>query len=374
MKVILYLLEKEFKQIKRNKAILPIILVMPIVQMLVLSFAVDYEIKNLRLTVVDQDKTTETSRLIENFTSSDYFILTGSYEDERQALLQLDQRETDIIIIIPEGFSKALNRGDQSRLLLQIDALDGAKAGVAGNYAQSIIQSFLLGQLQEKALSNNMKIDFLYGGEIIPLYYYNPVMNYKVYMVPGILVALVTMIGGFLSAMNIVREKELGTIEQINVTPIRKHQFIISKTLPFWIIGQVVFTVGLGVAKLVFNIPIEGNLGVIYLFIALYLILVLGFGLFISTITQTQQQAMFVAWFFLVIFILMSGLFTPIENMPVWAQNITYVNPIRYSIEVLRMTLLKGSSLSDLKYHFIIVGGYGALIMSLAVWKYRKTN
>lgn len=366
-------MEKEFKQILRNRAILPIILVMPIVQLLILSFAVDYEIKNLRLTLVDSDRTSETALLKDQFTASDYFGLVGYFDNTKEATKQLEMRQTDLILIIPQGFTTDLIRG-QGSLRMQIDALDGSKAGLAANYAQSIIREFLVAQLMEKILSHNMRIEFMYKGETMPLYYFNPTMNYQVYMVPGILVVLVTMIGAFLSAMNIVREKELGTIEQINVTPIRKYQFILAKTIPFWIIGLLDFTLGLIVAKLVFDIPIQGQLGIIYLFLSIYLILVLGFGLLISTVTKTQQQAMFVSWFFLVIFILMSGLFTPVENMPIWAQNITYANPIRYCVEVLRMVLLKGTTLSELQNHFLIVGLYAIGMMSLAVIKYRKTS
>jgi ABC-2 type transport system permease protein len=182
----------------------------------------------------------------------------------------------------------------------------------------------------------------------------------------------VTLVGGFLSSMNVVREKEMGTIEQINVTPIKKYQFIIGKLLPFWILGLVVFSVGLFFAKLIFNIPIVGSLLVIYTFTGVYLLSVLGIGLFISTITNTQQQAMFISWFFFVIFILMSGLFTAIENMPVWAQKITLLNPLRYFMEVIRMVLLKGSGFQDIKIHFMVIGGFSILINAFAVWRYRK--
>ncbi len=192
-------------------------------------------------------------------------------------------------------------------------------------------------------------------------------------MVPGILVLLVTMIGVFLSAMNIVREKEIGTAEQLNVTPIRKSHFIIGKLAPFWILGIFEFTLGLIIAKFVFDVPFVGSLVLVYAFAAIYIIMILGMGLFISTITNTQQQAMFIAWFFLVVFILMGGLFTPIESMPDWAQTITLFNPIRYFIEVIRMVLLKGSGFFDVKFHFVVVILYAFIINGLATWNYRKT-
>jgi ABC-2 type transport system permease protein len=193
-------------------------------------------------------------------------------------------------------------------------------------------------------------------------------------MVPGILVLLVTMVTLFLSGMNIVREKEIGTLEQINVTPIKKHQFIIGKLLPFWILGMSILTIGLFIAKLVFNTPMVGSLLLLYSFTSIYILLVLGIGLFISNFTDTQQQAMFIAWFFMVIFILMSGLFTPIESMPKWAQAITEFNPVKYFVEVMRMVMLKGSTFMDILPQFAKTLVYALIINSLAVWRYQKTS
>jgi ABC-2 type transport system permease protein len=163
-------------------------------------------------------------------------------------------------------------------------------------------------------------------------------------------------------------------LEQINVTPIKKHQFIIGKLFPFWILGLVILTIGLFIAKVVFNVPMLGNIGLVYLFTSVYLVLILGFGLFISNHTETQQQAMFIAWFFIVIFILMSGLFTPIESMPKWAQNITLLNPIRYFVEFIRMVLLKGAGLKEVLPNLVVILIFAILINGLAVWSYKKTN
>ena len=173
--------------------------------------------------------------------------------------------------------------------------------------------------------------------------------------------------------MNIVREKEIGTIEQINVTPIQKYQFVIGKLLPFWLLGLMVLSIGLIVAKVVFNIPFVGSVGLIYAFSAVYLLLILGFGLLISTLTDTQQQAMFLAWFFLVVFILMGGLFTAIENMPGWAQTITLFNPIRYFIEFVRLVMLKGAGWQETRFFFAVIFGYAVLLNGLAILNYKKT-
>ncbi|HPE84112.1 MAG TPA: ABC transporter permease, partial [Aequorivita sp.] len=209
--------------------------------------------------------------------------------------------------------------------------------------------------------------------ESIPSFWYNTTLDYKTFMVPGILVLLVTMITLFLSGMNIVREKEIGTLEQINVTPIRKSQFIIGKLFPFWVIGMGLLTIGLILAKAIFNIPMEGSIALLYAYTSIYILVILGMGLLISNFTDTQQQAMFIAWFFIVIFILMSGLFTPIESMPKWAQLITEFNPIKYFVEIVRMVMLKGAGFMDILPQLWKTMLYAAIMNGLAVWSYRKT-
>lgn len=193
-------------------------------------------------------------------------------------------------------------------------------------------------------------------------------------MVPGILAILVTMIGGFLTALNIVKEKEVGTIEQINVTPIRKHHFILGKLIPFWILGNLVFTIGLLISWLLYGIVTEGNLVVLYTFVSVYLLCVLGLGLLISTYCETQQQAMFIVFFFMMIFILMGGLFTSTDSMPDWAKTVAMINPVTYLIEVMRMVILKGSDFSDIIRQLVIVALFALLFNSWAIVNYKKTT
>jgi len=193
-------------------------------------------------------------------------------------------------------------------------------------------------------------------------------------MVPGIIVILVTIIGMFLTALNIVSEKEFGTIEQINVTPIRKHQFIIGKLIPFLLIGLFDFALGLFIGKLLFGVPIRGSLFLLFSFAFLYLILVLGIGLLLSIISDTQQQVMFLTFFISLVFILMSGLFTPIETMPAWAQRINVINPFAYFMKVNRMILLKGSGFSDLIREFLYISLYALISIALAIKLYKKTT
>jgi ABC-2 type transport system permease protein len=374
MKKILFILEKEFRQIFRQRAMLPIIFAMPVVQLLILSYAVDYEIKNLRLFLVDQDRSEVSRQLFRKFTASGYFILSGTGSADAEAGEAIGSGKADLALIIPGDFETDLFRGEDADVQLMFNAIDGTKAGLASSYALGIVSQYQAFFLENYGIRANL-LSPARRQRILQEYshWYNPDLNYKTFMVPGILVILVTMIGAFLSSMNIVREKEMGTIEQINVTPIKKYQFILGKTIPFWLLGLFELAAGLAVGKLVFDIPVEGSLLVLFSFAGVYLMVVLGMGLFISTITDTQQQAMFISWFFLVVFILMGGLFTAVENMPLWAQKITLFNPVRYFIEVIRMVLLKGSGFADTARHFLVMGLFALVINGLAVWRYRKT-
>jgi ABC-2 type transport system permease protein len=374
MKTILFIIQKEFKQIFRNKGMLPIIFIMPLMQLLILSNAASFEVKNIKFSYVDNDRSSVSRELLSKFEVSNYFNVLQQFPSKKEANSALQKGTVDVILEIPIHFERNLLKDKKSNLSLSINAIDGAAAGVTNVYVMQIISGF--NQNIQTQLMQYKEADFVqpFSIETIPSFWYNKTLNYKTFMVPGILVLLVTMLTLFLSSMNIVREKETGTLEQINVTPIKKHQFIIGKLFPFWVLGLVVLSVGLIIAKLVFNVPILGNIFLIYTFTTIYLILILGIGLFISNHTETQQQAMFIAWFFTVIFILMSGLFTPVESMPTWAQKITLLNPIRYFVEVIRMVMLKGATFSDVKTQLGIIFIYAFIINGLAVWSYKKVN
>lgn len=373
MKIIGYLIQKEFKQIFRNKGMLPIIFLLPIVQLMILSNAATFEVKNIQFSYIDDDKSVESRTLIEKFRASSYFNIVAEFQSQKEANTALLKGDVDIILQIPNQFQRNLTKERQTNLSVTINAIDGAAAGIKNVYITQIIQKF----------NKNLQTDLLQADDLknmpinitsIPSFWYNETLNYKTYMVPGILVLLVTMITLFLSGMNIVREKEIGTLEQMNVTPIKKYQFIIGKLLPFWIIGLVLLTIGLFIAKIIFNVPMLGNFGLLYCYTSIYILVILGMGLFISNFTDTQQQAMFIAWFFMVIFILMSGLFTPIESMPPWAQFITEFNPIKYFVQVMRMVLLKGAGFTDILPQILKTLFYAIVMNFLAVVSYRKTN
>jgi len=373
LKTIGYIIQKEFKQIFRNKAMLPIIFVMPLIQLIILSNAATFEVKNIKFSYIDNDNTSFSRELISKFDASTYFNVVSIFPSSKIATAAMLNGEVDVILEIPLYFEKDLLKEKKTKLSVTINAIDGAAAGVENVYINQIVQGFNK-NAQTDLMQISDKENISKNIISIPSFWYNKTLNYKTFMVPGILVILVTMITLFLSGMNIVREKEIGTLEQMNVTPIKKHEFIIGKLFPFWILGMLLLTIGLLIARIIFNVPMVGSLALMYLYTAIYILVILGIGLFISNYTDTQQQAMFIAWFFVVIFILMSGLFTPIESMPKWAQFLTEFNPIKYYVEVMRMVMLKGSNFIDILPQFWKTVLYAVIMNSLAVWSYKKTN
>jgi len=375
MKTILFIIQKEFLQIKRDKTLLPIIFVVPIVQLLFLVYAATFEIKNIDLCIVDCDLSSSSREITQKFEASSFFNVIGQTFsiDEARNLIMSD--EADIVINIPENFEQDLIRNSSAGIQILVNAIDQTTGSIGNSYCQQIILGYNSEIITTFAdirmltsLKNTKNINISHQ------FWYNPELNYKIFMVPAILVLLVTIIGMFLSAMNLVKEKEVGTIEQINVTPIKKHQFIIGKIIPFFIIAIFELAFGLTLGRIIFDVPIVGSLGVVFLAASVYLFVILGFGLLISTMSNTQQQAMFVAWFFMLVFIMMSGLFTATESMPEWAQILNYANPVAYFIRIIRMVLLKGSGIVDIKNELLILLAYGSLVFGLAVVRYRKTS
>lgn len=370
MRTILIILNKEFLQVIRNKAMIPLIFFLPVIQLLILSNAATYEIKNIKFNVVDFDQSHFSRDLVSKFTASNYFVLNDVSFSVNNSEESFKKNQSKLIVHIPKDFEKNFRSNGLTELQLVINAEDGSAAGIINNYASNIIRQFNV----DKSIEANMKMDVVPLININYSNWYNPELDYKTYMVPGILVVLVTMIGAFLSGMNVVKEKEIGTIEQLNVTPIKKYQFIIGKLMPFWIIGMGELIFGLVLGILIYDIPLIGNPLNILMLTSVYLFVVLGMGLLISTLTDTQQQAMFVAWFLLVLFILMGGIFTPVESMPQWAQTIAFFNPIAQFNRAMRMIMLKGSGFKDLLPTLYFFIAYAGVMMSLAVWRYRKTE
>lgn len=359
-------------QILRNRTLLPIIFVAPLLQLILLLYAANLEMKGIDMFIVDKDLSTSSRRLIQKFESSPFYQITNSSFSLEQGEHELKKGDADIILHIPSGFENDLQRRQGPKVQLIIDAINGTAAGLINGYTNAIITGFNIEIIPEffpvGSIRPSATLDITYS------LWYNPKMNYKIYMLPALMVILVTIIGMFLSALNMVREKELGTIEQINVTPIRKYHFIIGKLVPFWIIAMIEFGFLLLVGKLFFHLPTIGSIALLYLFAALYLIVALGASLFLSTVSQTQQQVMFLTFFFVIVFVMMGGIFTPVETMPDWAQKVNLINPLSYFIRVVRMILLKGSTFTDILPEFKALVIYAVIIFSLSVWRYRKTT
>ena len=372
MRVLRILLEKEFRQIFRNPAILRLIFMMPAIQLLIMPLAADYEVKNVKICVVDYDHSSYSQRLISKITSTNYFQLVDYGDSYEQALEFVEKDEADLVLQIPSSFERDLVKENKATLFLALNAINGVKANLGGAYLRTIIADF----------NRQARMEWLQPPRINPqpviavtaINWFNPLMNYQVFMVPGILVILVTLVGGFLSALNIVKEKEVGTIEQINVTPIRKYQFILGKLIPFWILGFVILPIGLLISWIAYDIVPVGSLLTIYAFAGVYLLAVLGLGLLISTFASTQQQAMLLSFFLIMVFILLGGLYTPIDSMPRWAQIFTWFNPVSYFIDVMRMVVLKGSTLMDVRQHIGIVFLMAVVLNGFAVFNYRKRS
>jgi ABC-2 type transport system permease protein len=328
-----------------------------------LSFAANYEIKDLKMCVVDHDLSPISRQLVSKFKGNNHFVLQESSFSMQQAMEGMATDKTDLILEIPANFDRDLTREGHASIAMSVNAINAQKAGLGGAYAEQIIRDF--DPVASPPGGGN-------GVEVSYSNWFNPRLDYKTFMVPGILGEVIALVICFLTAMNIVREREIGTIEQLNVTPIRKWQFIMGKFIPFWLISLLIMMLGLAVGKLVFDIPMLGSLWLVFGYTAAFMPCMLGLGFLISNFADTQQQAMFTAWFFLIIFILMCGLFTPVESMPDWAQVANKANPIAYFVQFMRMVLLKGAGFAEIRHNLWTVLAYATTVNGLAVWTYRK--
>ena len=347
----------------------------PIVQLLVLANAATFDLKRTRVLVVDEDRTTVSAGLVQRLEAGRQFRVVRQVPTDRGVEQALLEREVTAVVHIPRYFEEDLVQRRQATVQLVLNAEEGAASGIVQSNANAILRSYAAELEQTLPTARSVSV----GGRPAPLdlrtqRWFNPTRNYKHYMVPALMVALTTIIGLLLTAQNITREYELGTLEQLNVTPMTKVQFIAAKLIPFWLISLVIFTIGLTIGKLVFGIPMRGNLGLVYLALMAYLVVVLGLGLWISTITRTQQQAMFVAFFVILIFLLMGGLFTPVDSMPDWAQAVAQANPVKHFVFIMRAVLVRGAGLETVGPPILGLALAGAGVLTLAVLRYRKST
>jgi ABC-2 type transport system permease protein len=380
MRALRFLLRKEFLQIFRDHVILGMLFVMPLVQLLILANAATFEVRSARLYVVDHDHTPMSRGLADRLAASGRFVPTAASPSPARADQAMLARQTDAILVLPEGFERDLVRERRAEVQFILNAEDGAAAGVLQSYAGQIFAAYsaeLSARVTPTLASIGARAELppRRGRPVIEIRrrgWYNPELEYLDFMVPGILVVLVTVVGTLLTAMNIVREKEAGTLDQLNVTPIRRSTFIAAKLIPLWSLALLDLGLGLALAHFAFGVPVRGSLALVFVAAAIYLLAALGIGLWISTIAETQQQAMFVTFSIVMIYLLMSGLFTPVRGMPVWAQWAAQLNPVTHFIRLMRAVLLKGAGPGDVAPQLAMLMAIGGVVLTLAVRQYRK--
>jgi ABC-2 type transport system permease protein len=337
MRTLLFLLEKEFRQLSRNRGLLMILIIAPIIQLILLPLAANYSVKNINIAVVDNDHSTLSTQMIQKVTASGNFRLTGYAATYDEGLKMVEEDKADLILQIPLNFEKNLVRENHNQVYVAINAIEGTKANLGGTYLASILRDFndyIRVKWMPALMTNKPQV------AISSSYWYNPYMDYHLFIVPAILVTLITSIATMQSAFNIVQEKESGTIEQINVSPIKKHIFILGKLIPFMVLGIFLFTLGLVTAWIFYGVVPVGKLYVLYISVIVYLFTMLGMGLLISTYSNTHQQALSLAFFFINIFNILSGTFNSVDSMPPWAKTLVQFFPPSHFIRITRMVML----------------------------------
>ena len=346
-----YLLQKEFLQIRRNSFMPKIIFIFPIMVMCVMPWVMNQEVKNIRVDVVDIDRTMQSQQLVHQIEASNYFIFNGQKATYQEAMKDIETSKADIILEIRDG-----------QYLIAANAVNGTKGSIGSAYLSQIVTAHVMpnvSAIQSKANT---------------LLLYNKGQNYKVFMIPALMGILMMMLCGFLPALNIVGEKEKGTIEQINVTPVSKWSFILAKLIPYWIIGLVVLTLCLVLSWLVYGITCQGPLLLVYLLAILLALFFSSFGLIVSNYSDTMQQAMFVMWFFVVCLMLLSGLFTPARSMPDWAYLTTYVNPMHYFVDAIRTVFVRGGTFQSIAHQVLAIAAIASIMAIWAVKSYKKNS
>lgn len=345
-----FLIEKEFKQIWRDPFIPYLIVFLPLAVMLVFPWATTMEIKNATVSIVDSDRSMCSGQFIRKIAATDYFRVTDVSFTGKDALESVERGRADVIVEIPPGFEKSIMTEGCSQIQFSANAVNATKGSVVISYLNAIMIDFVreinvqrgevpVSEASAERTSGSVSVG---GISVKPYYYFNPGMDYKIPMIPALMLLVITVICGFLPSMNITSEKETGTIEQINVTPVPKVSFILGKMIPYWIIGVVVFAISLIVAVLMYDLKPAGSIHLLFAVVTLYIVSVSGIGLLISNYSGTLQQAMFLIFFFIIIMLLTSGMFTPIESMPVWAQVIAWLNPLTYIVRTVNTIYLKG--------------------------------
>ncbi len=343
------------------------ILIMPVIQVILLGYAITVDVKYLPLGVVDYDRSPESRRLIEEFRHNDTFEFRGNLTGPESVRESLDAGKISAVLIIPPGFARKLGRGESTDIQMLMDGVDSNASLIAAAHSRGITEAYALNRFRE-GLSGRELPDMQPRLRI----FYNPALESRFYMVPGIVVILLTMLTSLVTGVGLVRERETGTLEQMSVTPIRTFQLMLGKVLPFVFIAYIALSIAISVCLFWFGVPMRGSWGLLAAFSFLFLFNTLGLGLLVSTIARSQQQALFMVWFILIFGIMMSGLFFPIENMPDIMQKLTYVNPLRYFLTVVRGLFLKGSGLGSFQIETAGLALLGPLALLTAGLRFSK--
>ncbi len=369
--VLRFLLEKEFKQMWRNILLPVLFAILPLGLINGVPRIATQEVKNVKYVLVDNDHSTFSQRLTQKIAASRYMTFVSTEPTYERAMQHVEQGTADVIVEIQPDFERDLMREGQAHVRLAANAVNGQTAGLGSSYVAQIIADFAAQLREEAGLSATGTV--LAGYDVRPRFLFNTELDYKPFMIPALMAMLLVITVGFLPALNIVGEKEKGTIEQINVTPVSRMEFILSKLIPYWVVGLFLLGYAILVARLFFDIVPAGSVGLLFAGATLFILVVSSFGLIVSNYSATTQQASLVMFFFLVIFLLMSGLLTPVSSMPQWAQTITLFNPLRYFIELMRMLYLKGSDFSALTTQFSVLAIFAGVMGAWAIISYKKS-
>ena len=357
------LLRKEVALMKRSPIIPRLIVGMPVLVMLIIPLVATLDVKNVGIAVVDNDRTELSRRMIADMDASEYLSVTGCYFSYDEAFRQIEDGNADVLVTIPKDYLKDLINGEKPALDIKANGVNATKGTLGTQYATMSIVNTLSRWQEEQGVTVPIQ-------ETTVLNLYNPTLNFRNYMIPALMVVLLIIICGFLPTLNLVSEKETGTIEAMNVTPVGRLEFVLSKLIPYWVVGILVVTVGMLIGWLVYGLVPEGNIANIYLAAVLFSLVMSGLGVSIANQSTTILQSIFVMFAFIVIFQLMGGLFTPIASMPRWAQCITYAIPPRYFIEIMRSVYLKEASLADLWMQYAALSGFAILFCLVAAMTY----
>jgi ABC-2 type transport system permease protein len=365
----LSLVRKEFLHILRDPRTLFVMFMMPVVQLVLLGYAATTDVEHLRTAVTDGDRSAASRELIDAYRASNYFDITQYVEAERQLEYLVDSGQVKAGLIIPAGYGEAVANGEQAQIAFVIDGSDPSVASTVFAASQSVGQAQSM-RIMERTLG--IDADNLPGVQVRPRVWYNPEMKSANFMIPGLMGLVLYFLTALFTSMSIVREREQGTIEQLIVTPIKPLELIIGKIVPYVFIAFISVLEVLAIGVFWFGVPIKGSLGLLLVLSALFLLTSLGIGIFISSVANTQQEAMLLTFLTTFPSIFLAGFFFPIEAMPEWLQVITYIVPLRYMLVVIRGIIVKGVGLQILRQQVLAMIIFGVAIMLLAATRFRK--